>query len=100
VGLDAILASGVLLPSTKTRNPHDVRFGDGQYLSDIPPGTMTSVRLCRRFFGRPYPMNRFTHYIEIDVGGLRVVAGRPGVFVIPNQRPLDLTCRVIQSGAN
>ena len=99
-GLDAILASGVLLPSTRAKNPNDVRYGDGQYLSDIPPGTMTSVRLCRRFFGRPYPMSRFTHYVEIDVTGLGVVAGRPGVFVIPGRRALDLTGRIVRSGAN
>jgi|SRR5882724_12903623 len=99
-GLDAILASDVLLASTRVRNPHDVRYGDGQYLSDIRPGTMTAVRLCRRFFGRPYPISRFTHYVEIEVVGSRVLAGRPGVFVIPGRKALDLTGRVVSSGAN
>lgn len=32
---------------------------------------------------------------EIDVTDLNVVQGRDGVFVIPNESPLDLTDRIV-----
>lgn len=31
---------------------------------------------------------------------LNVVKGRDGVFVLPNDKPLDLTNRILGSGAN
>jgi hypothetical protein len=40
-GLKGILDSGVLRPSLKSVNRRDVRYGNGQYLSDIKPGTKT-----------------------------------------------------------
>jgi hypothetical protein len=44
----------------------DVRYGNGQYLSNIVPGTMTPAQLSRSFLGRPFHGSRFTHYVEID----------------------------------
>jgi len=99
-GHDGIRASGLLLPSTKARNPREARCGDGQYLTDIRPGTMSGARLSRALLGHPFRGWRFTHYVEIDVTGLQVVQGRSNVFVILNDRPLDLTGRVVRSGVN
>jgi hypothetical protein len=36
----------------------------------------------------------------IDVSGLNVIKGRAGVFLIPNEGPLDLTGRIVSSGGN
>jgi len=36
--------------------------------------------------------------IEIDVSGYDVVKGRDNVYVIPNDQPLDLTGKIINSG--
>jgi hypothetical protein len=99
-GMLAILSSGILLPSTRARNPHDVRYGEGQYLSDIPPGTMSAARLSRALIGQPFQGHRFTHYVEIDVRGLPVTRGRAGVYVILGTQPLDVTGRIVSSGAN
>lgn len=99
-GLRGILASGKLHPSTAATSPRDVRYGDGQYLTDIEPGTMTAAQLSRVLIGHPFQGRRFTHYVAIEVAGLTVIQGRPGVFVIPNDHPLDLTGRVVRSGAN
>lgn len=99
-GLAGILASGVLLPSTTAGNPRDVRYGDGQYLTDVPSGTMSLAHLSRLMLGHPFQGRRFTHFVEIDVTGLQVVRGRSHVYVIPSDRPLDLTNRLIRSGAN
>jgi hypothetical protein len=38
--------------------------------------------------------------VEIDVTGLNVIEGRAGVFVVPNEGPLDLTGRIVSWGAN
>ena len=99
-GLDGILSSKKLNPSLKANNPKDARFGDGQYLSDIAPGTKTCAQLSRCFIGQPFQGNKFKNYVEIDVTDLNVVKGRDGVFVLPNDKPLDLTNRILGSGAN
>ena len=98
-GLESILESGELRPSLKSVSPKDARYGNGQYLSDIAPGTKTPTELSRQFLGQPFQGARFTHYLEMDITGLDVVKGRPGVFVIPNEVPLDLNGRVVSSGA-
>ena len=41
---------------------------------------------------------KYTNYIEIDVSDLNVVQGIDGVFVIPNEEPLDLINRIISFG--
>ena len=100
VGLAGILSSMVLRPSLAAKSPQDVRYGDGQYLSDIEPGTMSGVDLSRAFLGFPFQGRRFTHYVAIEVTGLVVVAGRPGVLVVPSTQPLNLTGRVVGHGEN
>src|SRR5437588_12537108 len=87
-GLQGILSSGQLLPSTMASSPSDVRYGEGQYLTDIEPGTMTSAQLSRRLIGHPFRARRFTHFLAVEITGLTAVEGRPGVFVIPNTGPL------------
>ncbi|MEU6467616.1 HYD1 signature containing ADP-ribosyltransferase family protein [Streptomyces sp. NPDC046976] len=99
-GHDGITGSGELRASLKADNPKDARYGDGQYLTDIKPGTKTLGQLSAAFLRVPWAGRKFTHYVEIDVRGLNVVEGRPGVFVIPNNGPLDLTGRILSSGRN
>ncbi|MEV4611330.1 HYD1 signature containing ADP-ribosyltransferase family protein [Kitasatospora sp. NPDC049258] len=96
----AIRESQEMFPSLKANNPKDARYGDGQYLTDVAPGTKTLGQLSAAFLRVPWAGRKFTHYIEIDVTGLNVVQGRPGVFVIPNSGNLDLTGRIVGSGAN
>ena len=99
-GHDGILDSQELNPSLRENNPKDARYGDGQYLTDIEPGTKTLGQLSSAFLRVPWAGQKFTHFIEIDITGLTVVQGRPGVFVIPNNGPLDLSGRIIRSGRN
>ena len=61
---------------------------------------MTSNQLSRAFLGAPFWGSRLTSFVEIDVSGLNVVEGRAGVFVIPNEGPLDLSGRIVGWGAN
>jgi hypothetical protein len=97
-GVRGITESGELRPSLRANNPRDVRYGEGQYMSDFAPGTRTPAQLSREFLGQPFQGRRFTHYVEIDVTGLNVVQGRNGVFVVPGNQPLDLTGRIVGSG--
>jgi RHS repeat-associated protein len=99
-GLRGILESQELLPSLKRNNPKDARYGNGQYLTDIKPGTKSCAQLARCFLGRPFPASKFTHYVEIDVSGLDFFYGRDHVFVIQNEEALNLIGRIIRSGAN
>ncbi len=52
-GLKSIIDSKLINPSLKANNPKDARFGDGQYLSDIIPGTKRPSQLSQVFFGLP-----------------------------------------------
>ncbi len=99
-GMKGILESGELRPSVWKTGTKDVRYGNGQYLSDIPPGTRTPAELSRDFIGQPFQGQKYTHYIEVDVTDLGVVKGRDGVFVIPGDTPLDVSNRVITTGKN
>jgi len=74
-----------------------VRYGNGQYLSDLAPETKTPAQLAKLFINVPNKY-KYTHYVEIDVSGLEVIKGREGVFVIPNEKPLDLTGRIVRTG--
>jgi hypothetical protein len=95
-----MIASMTMLPSTRLRNPNDVHFGDGQYLTDIEPSTMTLAQLSRALIGHPFQGSRFTHFLEIEIDGLPVLEGRAHVFVVPSARPLDLTGRIVRTGEN
>ncbi|QOK94926.1 hypothetical protein HF908_23425 (plasmid) [Ralstonia pseudosolanacearum] len=97
-GMTGILESGVLRPSLKALNPNDVRYGNGQYLSDLVPGTLTPAQLSRNFINNPFQGARYTNFVAIDVSGLNVIMGRPGVFVVPNEIPLNINGRIIDSG--
>ncbi|MEL7570796.1 MAG: HYD1 signature containing ADP-ribosyltransferase family protein [Eubacteriaceae bacterium] len=46
-GLNGITKSNQLNPSLKVVNPSDARYGNGQYLTDIVPGTKTPAQLSR-----------------------------------------------------
>lgn len=89
-----------LRPSLEINKPNDVRYGDGQYVSDIPPRTKNSDELSRAFINNPFQGVKFSHYIEVDITDLQVVKGRDGVYVIPNDKSLDLTGRIISYGEN
>jgi hypothetical protein len=99
-GHAGILKSKQLLPSLKANNPKDARFGDGQYLSDIRPGTKRPGQLSMIFFGMPFAGRRFSHYVSIDTKGLDVTYGRPYVYVVKNAKPLDISKRLVANGKN
>nr|WP_167358906.1 HYD1 signature containing ADP-ribosyltransferase family protein [Streptomyces curacoi] len=99
-GYDGILESGEMRASLRADNSKDARFGDGQYFTDIQPGTKTPGQLSYAFVRVPWAGHKFSHYIEIDVRGLEVMRSveRPDVYVIPNQGALDLTGRIVSHG--
>ncbi|NYE17951.1 HYD1 signature containing ADP-ribosyltransferase family protein [Actinomadura citrea] len=99
-GLHGIRVSGALLPSLREANPQDARYGDGQYLSDVPPGAMSLAQLSRRLAGVPWQGRRFTHYVEVDVMGLALVECRSCVILVPGREPLQVDGRIVSWGAN
>ncbi|GAA3085544.1 hypothetical protein GCM10020254_32380 [Streptomyces goshikiensis] len=101
-GYDGIIESEELRASIKAHNPKDARFGDGQYLSDIVPGTKRPGQLSHAFIRVPWGGARFTHYIEVDVSDLIVMRSveRPDVYVILNDGPLGIANRIVSHGKN
>ncbi len=99
-GQRGILKSGQLNPSLTSVSPKGARYGDGQYLSDIAPGSRTCAQLSACFLGIPFQGRRFTNYVEIDVSGLNIVTGRDGVFVNPSGVPLGISRPLVGSGTN
>lgn len=98
-GMKGIIESGELKPSLKANNAKDVRYGDGQYLTDIIPNTKTSGQLARQFLKVPNKY-KYTHYVGIDVSGLSTTMGRDAVYVVPNTSPLNITNRIVSYGKN
>jgi hypothetical protein len=98
--LQSILKSNQLWPSLRTSRPRDVRYGEGQYFTDVPPGQLTGSRLSRLLIGNPFDGHRFTYFLAIDVTGLTIHQGRPGIFVIPNSTSLPLEGRIVRTGRN
>lgn len=98
--MNGIIATRMILPSLMAANPNDARYGDGQYLSDIPPGTGSSGSLSAIFLGFPFQEARFTNYVGINVQGLPVVIGRPHVYVVPSTTSLDVSGRITSFGEN
>ncbi|WP_373286885.1 HYD1 signature containing ADP-ribosyltransferase family protein [Thermopolyspora flexuosa] len=98
--LASILKTRELRPSLRSRWSRDARYGDGQYLTDIPPGTMPGSRLAFYLVRRPEEAWRFTHYLGLDVTGLVVVRCRRHVYRIPGHEPLDLKGRIVMWGVN
>ncbi|MGW7452799.1 HYD1 signature containing ADP-ribosyltransferase family protein [Streptomyces sp. NPDC054787] len=88
--------------STRAHNPKGARFGDGQYLSPIEPGTKRPGRLQHAFLQVPWAGRKFTHYFEIDVSDLEVWRSveRPDVYVILNDEALDLKDWIVRHGKN
>jgi len=98
--MSGILSSQIILPSLGKTNPNDIRHGEGQYFSDVQPGTMTGARLSRLFLGHPFRPLRFTHYVAVDLTGLPVISGRAYVYVLLGNVPLDVRGRVAGFGSN
>lgn len=97
-GMNGIVESKKLNPSLKANNPNDCFYGEGQYLSDIVPGTKLPAQLSRSFIHNPFQGAKYAYYVEIDVTDLDVVYGRDNVFVILNQESLDLMDRIVFYG--
>ena len=98
--MNAILTSKKLLPSLKASNPKDARYGDGQYLTDIVPQTKSNASLSMYFIRNRFQGKKFTNFVAIDTTGLDVTFGRNHVFVILNNKPLDLKNRIVGFGKN
>ncbi|GAA4859606.1 HYD1 signature containing ADP-ribosyltransferase family protein [Kitasatospora terrestris] len=96
--MQAILASEELWPSLKSENPRDALYGNGQYLTDIPPGKVSPSVLSYALVRLPFAGRRFTHYVEIDVTGLEVKPCRESVYLVEGDYPLGLSGRIKNSG--
>jgi hypothetical protein len=99
-GYSGILASKQIRPSLRALSPKDARYGDGQYVSDIVPGSVSCAKLSQIFLRIPFQGHRFSHFFAVGTKGLTVIKGREHVYVIPNAGPLDVSDRLHNHGLN
>jgi hypothetical protein len=92
--MKAIVGRRLLRPSRARRGSKDVRYGNGQYLTDIAPGRLSRSQLSRALVGIPFLGQRFTHFVAIEIFGLQIIHCRPGVFLVPNDFALSLIGRI------
>jgi hypothetical protein len=98
--LQEIVRTNRLNPSLKAVNPA-VRFGNGQYVTDIPPGTRTLEEFSFVFVHNRRNAAHFTHYVAVDVSGWKVFqTSRDHVLLLANSEPLDLKGRGVKTGSN
>jgi len=61
---------------------------------------MSNSQLSRKFIGNPFQGAKYSHYVGLDMTGLRTTMGREGVFVHHSEEPLNLLDRVVDYGQN
>jgi hypothetical protein len=101
-GQNGIVSSGEMWPSTKAKDPTDARLGDGQYFTDIAPGTMTEEKLASLFYRNSNKAYKVTHFVEVSVRSLDIHtdADRPHIMVILNSGNLNVRGLLMTSGRN
>ncbi|WP_169744745.1 RHS repeat-associated core domain-containing protein [Paenibacillus odorifer] len=99
-GYDGILSSRQINPSLKALRPTDARYGDGVYLTDIAPNTMSYQELSKKMYNNVNQTNKTTYYFAIDITDLVIKYGRDNVYVYLTQTPLDISDRLVNAGYN
>jgi HYD1 signature containing ADP-ribosyltransferase len=116
-GLLAIMESGVLRPSLDRGNNTDVKYGEGQYFTNISPDIITcesrsqmtstqvesgqiSLRqLAGRIMAGTLTLNRFYYFLELDVSGLIIdYTDNPYIYLHRSKTNLDVSDLIIRSG--
>lgn len=99
-GYNGILASGSINPSKKILRPRDARHGDGVYLTDIYPNTISKEDLCYKLYNNENQLRNVEYYIGIDVTDLAIKLGKEHIYVYLTDNPLVITDRLVDAGYN
>jgi HYD1 signature containing ADP-ribosyltransferase len=116
-GLLAIMESGVLKPSLDRGNNTDVKYGEGQYFTNISPdiitcesrSQMTSTQLesgqisLRQLAGRimagTLTLEKFYCFLELDVSRLKIDrTDEQCIYLHRSNTNLDVSTLIIRSG--
>jgi HYD1 signature containing ADP-ribosyltransferase len=116
-GLLGIMESGVLRPSLDRGNNTDVKYGEGQYFTNISPdiitcesrSQMTSKQLesgqisLRQLAGRimagTLTLDKFYCFLELDVSSLIIeCTDEPCIYLHKSKTNLDISNLIIRSG--
>ncbi|WP_081754828.1 HYD1 signature containing ADP-ribosyltransferase family protein [Paenibacillus durus] len=99
-GYEGILSSRQINPSLKSVRPKDARYGDGVYLTDIAPNTMSYQDLSQKLYNNRNQTNKTYYFIAIDITDLIIKYGRDNVYIYLSQTPLDISDRLVNAGYN
>ena len=94
-GYKGIIESGEIRPSIGYKH---ARYGDGQYFTDLLPSDYTIGQISRRLYRVPWKTNSLRYIFKIDMDGLNVIKNGPHNFLVPNNTPLNVRGRIIDSG--
>jgi HYD1 signature containing ADP-ribosyltransferase len=115
-GLLAIMESRILRPSLDRGDNTDVKYGEGQYFTNIPPdiiicesrSQMTSTQvesgqislrqLAGRIMAGTLTLDRFYYFLELDVSGLIIDYTDPYIYLHRSKTNLDVSNLIIRSG--
>jgi hypothetical protein len=117
-GLLAIMESGVLKPSLDRGNNTDVKYGEGQYLTNISPDIITcesknemtseqvksgqiSLRqLAGRIMAGTLTLDRLSCFIELNVSSLIIdrADDNPYIYLYRSNTDLDISNLIIRVG--
>ena len=95
-----------------SEGPVHARHGAGSYFTDIAPemvggrsiattpaGQMSLGQLSARLFRVPWNTGRLGYYLEVNVSGLNAIEVAPNIYLVPGTEALDVSGRIIRSGA-
>ena len=94
-GYKGIIESGEIRPSIGYKH---ARYGDGQYFTDLLPSDYTVGQMSRQLYGVPWKTRSLEYMFKIDMNGLNVIKNGPHNFFVPNNAPLNIRGRIIDSG--
>jgi hypothetical protein len=105
LGAEGIIASQFIRSSLTnfgkpSGNARDAVFGQGVYLTNIPPGSRSNQALGVLFKGVPNK-NLFTNFVAINTKGLVVSpTTKTGIFVVPTVTGVFVAGRIVDAGPN
>ena len=117
-GLIAIIESKVLYPSLDRGDGTDIKYGEGQYFTNISPdiidcmsqsqmtstqiesGQISLIQLAGRIMAGTLTLDRFYYFIELNVSELIIdQTDNPYTFIRKSKVDLDISNLIIRSGA-
>jgi RHS repeat-associated protein len=96
-----IVASQTIYPSILVGSSgNSLEFGNGVYLTDLPPGIFTKQELAEMFFGSTGESPKVGYFVGINVQDMQVEYQGNSIYRIPTNAPVSVAGRITGFGPN